>query len=933
MNTLRDLNPIAAMQWDYEKNGDMTPDNVPYKSGKEAHFICSKNPEHKWKIKIYQRTKANGENIDCPYCGGRLALPGETDFLTLCEQAKTFWDYENNEGLNPSTLLPVSTKRVNFICPNGHKFKREIQNFYKSPKCQECYRLENNLTKTHPVIADMWDYDKNAPDRPENHLKTDSTKVYWRCKKCDYSWKSEIASRTASKGLCPRCEGKSVFTPGLNDLEKTHPEILKYWDYDKNVVKPNEVSFYDSSDFYWKCSVCNYEWSGKASSRIKFIKGKKQIVGCKACARKVALKKVSDISTTHPNIASEFIKDMNAMLITEILSGTNTPVYWKCSVCNQIFSAKPASRTRYHDNKLHGCPFCSGKRPIKGINDFQTMYPDLTKEWNYNKNELLPNEYTPSSNKDVFWSCDKNHEWTASINTRTKGFGKCSVCTRLTNGNSLKDLHPELLEYWDYDLNENGPEYYTEFSNKSVYWKCHHGHSYEHPIYKYSQFGFYCVICDNRVLVEGINDLASSYPEILNIWDIDNNDVRPNEIFYSPQNSYYYKCDKGHTWYNRLARVVETDFTCDYCSNRKILPEFNSFKALHHDIANEWNYEKNDTTPDKIFPENTQYRIWTCSTCGMEFSATTRGRVDGSEYCSYCANKKATPGKNSFAALYPELLKEFSQMNDFNPDMVFPESSLYTIWDCHKYDMQWKAPIRDVVNGNRECPYCSGQNVVPGHTSLKALHKELALEYFEENDIDCDNMLPTYSQRVMWKCQTYGLIYWATVRGMVDGLESCPYCSERKAVPGVNSLKKLFPTIADELHDERYDADYIFPTLAVRVKWKCKIYGLEYNATVRGMVNGSEVCPYCSEKKAVPGETSLKALYSDMVDSEWNYLSNALLGDPDNILPDSAKSFFWKCQKCGYVYISSPRDRIRDKLRYMESCSSCKGLRQNFIHY
>lgn len=37
-----------------------------------------------------------------------------------------------------------------------------------------------------------------------------------------------------------------------------------------------------------------------------------------------------------------------------------------------------------------------------------------------------------------------------------------------------------------------------------------------------------------RFLVEGINDLVSSYPEILNIWDKDNNDVRPNEICYFP---------------------------------------------------------------------------------------------------------------------------------------------------------------------------------------------------------------------------------------------------------------------------------------------------------------------------------------------------------------------------------------------------------------
>jgi hypothetical protein len=81
------------------------------------------------------------------------------------------------------------------------------------------YEKNGDITPTYPDIADMWDYDNNTPDIPE----------------------SEIATKTASKGLCPRYDGKSVFTPGLNDLEKTHPEILKYWNYDKNIVKPKEV--------------------------------------------------------------------------------------------------------------------------------------------------------------------------------------------------------------------------------------------------------------------------------------------------------------------------------------------------------------------------------------------------------------------------------------------------------------------------------------------------------------------------------------------------------------------------------------------------------------------------------------------------------------------------------------------------------------------
>lgn len=115
--------------------------------------------------------------------------------------------------------------------------------------------------------------------------------------------------------------------------------------------------------------------------------------------------------------------------------------------------------------------------------------------------------------------------------------------------------------------------------------------------------------------------------------------------------------------------------------------------------------------------------------------------------------------------------------------------------------------------------------------------------------------------------------------------------------------------------------------------WKCQTHGLIYWATVRGMVDGSESCPYCSERKAVPGETSLKAVYSELVDAEWNYLSNALIGDPDNIFPDSSKTFFWKCQKCGYVYKASPKESVRDLQRNIESCSYCKGLRQKFIHY
>lgn len=934
MKTLRDLNPIAAHQWDYKRNGDLTPDNVAGKSGKKAHFICSKNKEHRWETKIYQRTK-NGRNIDCPYCNGRLAFPGETDFFTVCPEAKGFWDYENNEGLDPNQLLPTSTKRVNFICSRGHKFNRQISNFTKSPKCPDCYLVENNITETHPDIAAMWDYDKNAPDTPDQFLKTSDTKVWWKCDKCGYSWKSEVASRTASQGLCPNCEANIVFTLGFNDIETKHKEILKYWNYEKNQLKPSKVNQYDDRSVFWKCRDCGYEWEALINSRIKYEKGDLKYVGCLSCEGKTAVKGYNDLITTHPKLAKEFVPELNTVPVTKVRSGSNKIRFWKCSICDQIFPATPNSRTRYKDQELHGCPYCVGKLPIQGINDFKTLHLDLAEEWDYDANELSPEDYTCSSNIEQHWICKSEpmHRWTASINTRTSGYAKCPECSRIEEGRSFAELHPELLKYWDYKLNEKGPEYYTEFSSRSVYWKCDKGHSYEHSIFKYSVHGYYCVICHGLKVIKGVNDLASMYPEFLNIWDFEANDKTPFEISLTPKVCYNYKCEHGHSWNNRIERVIETNFTCDYCSNRRILHDFNSLQALYPEIANEWVYELNDTTPDSIFPENMTYRRWECGDCGQIFSATTKGRTEGTESCPYCAELKATPGVNSFAALYPQLLNTFSKDNPFNPDLVFPSFKKRTIWECHEYGLQWAAPLNDVVEGRRECPYCSGEKAVPGKTSLKALYPELAKEYYDGNPISSDHVLPSYGEYVFWKCQEYGELYRARVREKVDGSATCPYCSGRKAVPGVNSLEALYPEIAMELHKEVYNADNILPTLTSRLEWKCQTYGLPYMATVKGLVDETESCPYCAERQAVPGVNSLKALYPDLIKEEWKFISNILLANPDEILPTNSQQFFWQCSKCGSTYKASPKSRVQNLQRNIESCPTCKGLRQKFINY
>lgn len=54
---------------------------------------------------------------------------------------------------------------------------------------------------------------------------------------------------------------------------------------------------------------------------------------------------------------------------------------------------------------------------------------ELMKYWDYEKNKDLDlDKLTLGSNKNVWWKCDKGHEWQAVITIRANGYKKCSVC-------------------------------------------------------------------------------------------------------------------------------------------------------------------------------------------------------------------------------------------------------------------------------------------------------------------------------------------------------------------------------------------------------------------------------------------------------------------------------------------------------------------------
>ena len=217
------------------------------------------------------------------------------------------------------------------------------------------------------------------------------------------------------------------------DIIIDNVELMNEWDFEKNDPRgfdPIKIGTSSHYKVWWKCQE-GHSWQAIVSNRTRHGRG------CPYCSHQLPIKGETDLATCYPELAKEWHPSKNDQKPDEVMPGTHKKAWWICSQGHE-WQAEIKSRTTGV-----GCPYCAGKKVLKGFNDLATLNPDLSAEWHPTKNEeLTPEEVTVSSGKKVWWLCKNKHEYTASVDSRNLGTG-CPICFK-----AMRSSFPEQAVFY-----------------------------------------------------------------------------------------------------------------------------------------------------------------------------------------------------------------------------------------------------------------------------------------------------------------------------------------------------------------------------------------------------------------------------------------------------------------------------------------------------
>ncbi|NLE27705.1 MAG: zinc-ribbon domain-containing protein [Clostridiaceae bacterium] len=911
------LHPDLVAEW--SPRNEISPYDVTEHSKKEVEWKCDKG--HTWSAMVHPRA------VGFYYC--RECYPfgkNSKSFAEVYPELEKYYSPKNKSSFHSHSQRDASY--ATWTCEKGHSFIDSFKTIdSRGFKCKVCDGsvIEsgyNDFMHLYPDFAKGYDETKN--ELPANKIspKNSDMNTYWTCEK-GHSFQRSVRTHVANKGVCPVC-AKYILVLGENDLLSEYPQIDEIWDYDQNErgpqeifsINPNRHSFVCDKDHHYKATI-------------------KQVIdnnfSCLVCNNVKFDSTVNSLAVLNPELAKEWSCNNDRGADTVRPTDRMTAL-WECPVCEGEYKA-PIYIREVDDES---CPYCANKKFKPGLNDLCSTHPELASEWSPN-NDKGPEQYWKKSDEYVKWKCHICHgEYSSCIRNREYNDESCPYCYHgrlLVGFNDLATTHPELAEEWSPN-NEFGPDSVRKTSYTSVKWICPDcNQEYSTGVINRSVGDDSCPYCNRKAVAPGINDLATINPLLAAEWSPKNKRT-PDSVRCDSRLDAFWECPDCKGVYNEIIDDREVgDESCPFCSKGKLLAGLNDLATTHPELAAEWS-PRNEKPASAVKKEYRYHALWVCPDCGNDYRTSVSEREVGDKRCYYCYGSYVKKGYNDLATTHPELVKEWSPNNEKTPNVVRKSHCYTALWTCPKCNGEYSYRIMDREIGDDSCPVCADKKVLRGYNDLATVAPLLALEWSPNNKRTIYDVRRSLRVDALWTCPKCNGEYQFRIADREVGDDACPVCADRKVLPGYNDLSTTHPELVKEWSSKNdRTPETVRKSNAIPAWWTCSTCNGEYQYRIADREVGDNACPYCSDKKVIPGYNSFLVVHKELM-SEWLHVENTLIGiNPDFVLHCDRKVAWWKCNECNMKYMQSIFNKQLKQKRGHSSCPRCNGRRTKQVHY
>ncbi len=701
-------------------------------------------------------------------------------------------------------------------------------------------------------------------------------------------------------------------------------KIMSEWDYEKNNglgLDPNKITIASKKKAYFICK--------NGHSFLSRIDCASKEVLCPFCNGKKPILGMTDLATTNPNLIGEWDYKKNGDLIPTMFTNRNsTQIWW---ICSKKHSWKATIRNRSNGS---GCPFCSGRNAIQGVNDLNTTHPNIAELWDTTKNgSISSSDVTFGSGKVVWWLCKFGHSYKKDIYSMVK-HPNCPFCNGkilIKGENDFATIYKDLVKEWNYSKNEGiSPYDYLPSSTKEVWWKCSTcGTEYFSSIYNRTKVQVGCPNCARKLRimnrttnhVNSVGSFESEYPYLLEEWNYSKNKKSPSEYTKGSNEKVWWKCSLGHEWETAICNRTIQHTGCPVCKKElhTSFPEqaimFYLSKVI--DVKSRFiilGKEADVYIPSKrIAIEYDGYRF---------HSNTKKNKYDEEKEIVFLRNnirlirikdnREVIPCSIEGDTIYCHADQNYSfikEVMDLLCDLI----------DINHIKIDIKSDYQKIME-----QYIS----LAKENSLFIKNPKLASEW---HPVKNGNLKPSQfqvsSSKTVWWLGACGHEWQAKISNRNRG-KGCPFCNQY-AVSHNNNLEYLYPTIASEWHPTKngnLKPTDVLPGSNKKVwwldadgnEWRCQVSTRTMYNTQAPQKKGNRV----SESKINRLKENKKTLadtHYELVSNYWDYDNNMIA--PNTISSGSHLKVYWICPICKNSFLKEIRAFVSQKIH---CCKECK---------